>query len=165
MAERRPVNKPAKRRTHTLADVAGKCLAESFSRQGFTSAQLVTHWEDIAGREIAASSEPLKIQWASHVDPDDPEPGTLVLRVQGPAALEIQHQSDVIIERVNRFLGWRAIGRLALRQAPLLRRPKRAPPPPLDPQAAQRIAATLTHIDDEGLRGALARLGAAIKRA
>jgi len=161
VAERRPVNKA--RRTHTLADVAGKCLAESFSRQGFTSAELVTHWHDIVGGEVAGLSEPLKIQWSrSHAD--DPEPGVLVLRVQGPAALEIQHMSDVIIERVNRFLGWRAVGRLALRQAPLARRPKRLPPPPIDPQAAERVAATLTTIADEGLRGALARLGAAIKR-
>ena len=48
-----------------------------------------------------------------------PEPATLVLRVEGPAALEIQHLSAVILERVNRFFGWQAIGRIALRQAPL----------------------------------------------
>jgi hypothetical protein len=161
VAERRAMNKA--RKTRTLAEVAGKYLAESFSRQGFTSAELVTHWEDIVGREVAALSEPLKIQW-SRSEAEDPEPGTLVLRVQGPAALEIQHMSDVIIERVNRFLGWRAVGRLALRQAPLMRRPKRKPPPRIDPQATERIAATLTTIADEGLRSALARLGAAIKR-
>ena len=53
------------------------------------------------------------------------EPATLVLRVEGPMALEIQHTSDVIIERVNRFFGWNAVGRIALRQAPLSRRPVR----------------------------------------
>ena len=36
---------------------------------------------------------------------------TLVLRVEGPAALEIQHKSDVLLERVNRFFGWHAVGR------------------------------------------------------
>ena len=34
-----------------------------------------------------------------------PSTATLVLRVEGPAALEIQHKSDVILERVNRFTG------------------------------------------------------------
>jgi hypothetical protein len=158
------VNKPGKRQTHRLADVAGKYLADSFSRQGFTSVELVTHWEDIVGREVAVHAEPIKIQWPRHSDPDEPEPATLVLRVQGPSAIEIQHMSDVILERVNRFLGYRAIGRLALRQAPLLRKPKRVAPVPIDPQAVGRIAASLTTIEDEGLRGALARLGAAIKR-
>ena len=158
------MNKPGKRATHRLADVAGKCLADSFSRQGFTSFELVTHWEDIVGEEIARHAEPMKIQWPRQSDPDELEPATLVLRVQGPSAIEIQHLSDVILERVNRFLGWRAIGRLALRQAPLQRKPKRPPPPRIDPQVTKRIAATLTGIEDEGLRGALARLGAAIKR-
>ena len=43
-----------------------------------------------------------------------------MLRVEGPAAIEIQHLSAVILERINRFFGWQAIGRIALRQAPLL---------------------------------------------
>ena len=58
---------------------------------------------------------------ARPADGEEREPGTLVLRVEGPAAIEIQHLADVICERVNRFLGWRAVARLALRQAPLRR--------------------------------------------
>ena len=57
--------------------------------------------------------------WPRRVHEDDPEPATLVLRVEGPVALEIQHLSGVIIERVNRFFGWRAVGRIQIRQAPL----------------------------------------------
>ena len=93
-----------------------------------------------------------------------PEPATLVLRVEGPAALEIQHLSALILERVNRFFGWQAIGRISLRQAPLRRRaaPKRPAPP--DPALAERIAESLPAIEDDSLRAALARLGAAIKR-
>jgi hypothetical protein len=79
-------------------------------------------------------------------------------------ALEIQHNSDVILQRVNRFLGWSAVGRLALRQAPLSRRERPAPPSPLDPKEVESVAETLTTIEDEDLRAALARLGAAIKR-
>ena len=60
----------------------------------------------------------MKITWPRAVGEDSPEPATLVLRVEGPAALEIQHLSAVILERVNRFFGWQAIGRIALRQAP-----------------------------------------------
>jgi hypothetical protein len=87
-----------------------------------------------------------------------------VLRVEGPAAIEIQHLSSVILERVNRFFGWRAIGRLALRQAPLRRRAPQTAPSPPDPAATARIAEGLPQIEDEDLRQALARLGAAIKR-
>ena len=164
VAERHLVNKPSNRQTRTLADVAGKCLAETFTRQGFASVELVTHWDEIVGREIAANTEPIKIQWPRQTDPSAPGRATLVLRVQGPSALEIQHLSNVILERVNGFFGWRAIGRLALRQAPLQRAKRHAPPPAIDPLAARDVAATLTNIADDGLRGALGRLGAAIKR-
>jgi hypothetical protein len=106
----------------------------------------------------------MKINWPRVRDEETPEPATLVLRVEGPAALEIQHLSAVILERVNRFFGWQAIGRIALRQAPLRRRvPKKAPAPP-DPAVAARIAESLPGIEDEALRQAIGRLGAAIKR-
>jgi hypothetical protein len=79
-------------------------------------------------------------------------------------ALEIQHKSDVLLERVNRFFGWHAVGRLALRQAPLSRRERRKPPPPPDPKEVAEVAKTLSAVEDEALKDALARLGAAIKR-
>jgi hypothetical protein len=162
VTEPRAVNKPWKQQTKRLADVASACLSDSFARQGFARAELVTRWADIVGSEIAALAEPIKLQW-QRTAPGEGEPATLVLRVEGPAAIEVQHLSNVILERVNRFMGWRAIDRLALRQAPLRRRFK--PPPRLiDPAAAAEIATTLDKVDDESLRAALGRLGAAIKR-
>jgi hypothetical protein len=163
MAEPRVMNKPVRSDPKQLREVAGKIVGESFRRQGFASAELVTRWSDIAGAEVAALSEPLKIQWRRAANGEDPEPGTLVLRVEGPAAIEIQHVANLICERVNQFLGWRAVGRLALRQAPL-RRGARKKTRAVDPAATARIAESLTDIGDEGLKDALARLGAAIKR-
>jgi hypothetical protein len=85
------------------------------------------------------------------------------LRVEGPAALEIQHLSEVILDRVNRFFGWQAIGRIAIRQAPLRRR-EPSPLPKIDDAAAAQIADALPDIKDNNLRQALGRLGSAIKR-
>jgi hypothetical protein len=138
-------------------------MSDTLKSQGFASAEILARWSEIAGPEIAAHSEPMKITWPRRADEETAEPATLVLRVEGPAALEIQHLSAVILERVNRFFGWQAIGRIALRQAPLRRRSKPAAPAPLDPEIANGIAVTLP-IQDEDLRQALARLGAAIKR-
>jgi len=126
--------------------------------------ELVTRWADIAGPEVAAHSQPLKMQWPRPVEGQPQEPATLILRVEGPMALEIQHSSDVILQRVNRFFGWSAVGRLALRQAPLSRRKGPAPSRAPDPKAVAEVAETLSAVEDEELRAALARLGAAIKR-
>jgi hypothetical protein len=165
MPEIRPqMNKPAKSFPRPLSAFAGATLNDALKRQGFASTEIVARWADIVGQEVAAHSEPLKINWPRRPDEETPEPATLVLRVEGPAAIEIQHLSAVILERVNRFFGWRAVGRLVLRPAPLRRQaPKPAPPPP-DPAAAARIAENLPQIEDESLRQALARLGAAVKR-
>lgn len=146
-----------------LADLANPLLAGSFARQGFASAELVTRWPDIVGPEIAAHAEPLKMQWPRTPDGETPEPGTLVLRVEGPAAIEIQHLAPQILERVNRFFGFQAVGRLAIRQAPVTRRERRKLAAP-DPEAVKRIAASIPGIDDDSLKDALARLGAAVSK-
>jgi hypothetical protein len=158
------MNKPSRPFARPLRELLGKLVGDAFARQGFASAELVTRWDDIVGQEIAAHSEPIKLQWPRRVDGEDSEAGTLVLRVEGPAAIEIQHLAALICERVNRFLGWRAVGRLALRQAPLRRRLIRAARK-MDPAATAPIAENLSDIKDEELRQALARLGAAVSRA
>jgi hypothetical protein len=156
------VNKP--RPTRKLAELTAEFMADAFKKQGFARTELVTRWKEIAGAEIAACAEPLKLQWPRTKDGEEPEPATLVLRVEGPAALEIQHQTGVIIERVNRFFGWPAVGWIALRQAPLSKPKLRPGLPKVDPAEAEKVAATLTGIADDELRMALARLGAAVKR-
>jgi hypothetical protein len=164
------MNKPASSYPRPLAEVLRKTLTDAFAKQGFASVELVTRWPDIVGAEIAAHSQPEKIQWPRTPPARAaqaraaPEPGTLLLRVEGPAALEIQHLSGVILERVNQFFGWQAVGNVGLRQAPLSRRAAPRPVAVPDPAAMTRIAATLPEIKDAKLREALARLGAALER-
>jgi len=157
-------NKPTGKRSfpRPVSDLLQKTLGTAFARQGFASSELVTRWSEIAGAEIAAHAEPEKIQWPRPFDGQPPEAGTLWLRVEGPMALEIQHLSSIILERVNRFFGWRAVAALRLRQAPIRRRSSPRPAGP-DPAATAAVAAGLDDIVDDKLRDALARLGAAIK--
>lgn len=157
------MSKPSRGFPRPLSDLLAATLGDALKAQGFASTEIISRWPDIVGTEIAAHSEPLKINWPRAFGEEAAEPATLVLRVEGPAALEIQHLSAVILDRVNRFFGWQAIGRIALRQAPLARR---VPPPAREPdvEAAARIAEGLPDVEDEDLRQALARLGAAIKR-
>jgi hypothetical protein len=169
LTEARAVNKPASSHPRPLADVLRKTLGDAFAKQGFASIELVTRWPQIVGAEIAAHSQPEKIQWpripqAKTAPKTAPEPGTLLLRVEGPVAVEIQHLSGVIVERVNQCFGWQAVGGVRLRQAPLSRRAATRPAPAPDPAAMTRIAASLPEIKDEKLRHALARLGAAMER-
>ena len=158
------MSKPRPISAKPLSVLLGDVFSDVYARQGFAARELVMRWSDIAGPEIAAHAEPLKIQWPRPVEGQPQEPATLVLRVEGPMALEIQHSADAILQRVNRFFGWSAVGRLALRQAPLSRRNRPKPSRKPDPDAVARVEETLTAVEDGDLRAALARLGAAIKR-
>jgi hypothetical protein len=156
--------KPGPISAKPLSVMLNDVFSDVFAKQGFAARELVTRWPEIAGNDIAAFAEPLKMQWPRPVEGQPQEPATLVLRVEGPMALEIQHRSDVILERVNRFFGWHAVGRIALRQAPLSRRNRRPVSRPPDPAAVKEVSETLSAVEDEALKDALARLGAAIKR-
>lgn len=158
------MSKPGRISAKPLSVLLSDVFSDAYAKQGFAARELVTRWAEIAGPEIAAHSEPIKMRWPRPVEGKPQEPATLVLRVEGPMALEIQHASDVILQRVNRFFGWSAVGRLALRQAPLSRRERPAPRRALDAKAVAEVANTLSSVEDEELRAALARLGAAIKR-
>src|SRR6202163_3780045 len=163
-AKRRPMNKPGPISAKPLSVLLSDVFSDAYARQGFAARELVTRWAEIAGPEIAVHAEPLKIQWPRPGEGQPQEPATLVLRVDGPMALEIQHGSDVILQRVNRFFGWNAVGRLALRQAPLSRGKPRRGPKAFDAASVAKIAATLSGVEDEDVRTALPRLGASIKR-
>src|SRR5258705_1281047 len=123
------MSKPGPITAKPLSVLLTDVFSDAYAKQGFAARELVTRWAEIAGPEISAHSEPLKIQWPRPVERQPQQAATLVLPVDGPMALEIQHASDVVLERVNRFFGWSAGGRLALRQGPLSR-PDRAPAPP-----------------------------------
>ncbi len=158
------LDKPGPIQAKPLSALLGDVFAQAFAKQGFASREIVTRWAEIAGQEIGACSEPIKIQWPKPVEGQPVLPATLILRVDGPMALEIQHSSTIILERINRFFGWNAIGKLAIRQGPLSRPYKKSRPSPPRPEEIAKVAKTLDAVADPELRDALARLGAAIKR-
>ena len=123
------------------------------------------NWLDIAGERLAAVSEPEKLQWPvsakNAATGAAADPASLIVKVEGAFAIDVQHLAPLLIERINARLGWRCVGRILIRQGPVRRRaPARGiiPPPSAE---AQRKAAELTRdIETSALREALARLGA-----
>jgi hypothetical protein len=149
-----------------LREFVARTLDPVVARQGFSESDVILHWADVAGPRLAAVSEPIRLQWPSRAPnrpPDAPaEPAVLHVRVESAFALELQHAAPLVMERANARLGWRAIGRLALRQGPVGRdRTPARQPLVIDPEAARAADAAAQPIADEGLRAAVARLGAA----
>lgn len=125
-----------------------KITQKAFERFGFPQAALLTDWPAIIGPELARFTEPERLKWPrrseepedGEADPDERKSygkrdfsgATLVLRVDGPLAIEVQHKAPQILERINAYFGFRAVTELRILQAPVTRkaagRPAAAPP-------------------------------------
>lgn len=157
---------PRTRSARPLADFVAPGIADVCGKAGFSVVEVVTHWDEIVGPDLAPRSLPMKLQWARG---GETEPATLVVRVEGAYAIEMQYAAPVVIERINIYFGWRCVGRIALRQGPVPPRHARAQPmPPPDPAAVSAVrremAREIGAFEDEALAASLARLGALVRR-
>ena len=149
---------------------AARALDPPVRARGFATTALLGEWPAIVGAELAEFTMPDRLVWPRrHQDSEEPAPkkgwraegAILVLRVEGPRAIEVQHRSGAILERVNTYFGYRAVAEMRILQAPVTRKPSRASSPPaLDSTEALPTSAS---IENERLRKALSRLGAAAR--
>ncbi len=62
------ISKPGPISAKPLSVLLGDVFSEAYAKQGFAARELVTRWSEIAGPEVAAHSQPLKIQWPRPVE-------------------------------------------------------------------------------------------------
>jgi len=149
-----------------IGSFVAKALDPAARARGFATTALLSDWPAIVGRELAQFTMPDRVLWPRRRDEEDgdkPKKGhradgaTLVLRIEGPRAIEVQHRAGQILERVNSYFGYRAVTEMRFLQAPIARaqRPE-AKKAPLPTYTLPKSAG----IEDAGLRRALSRLGA-----
>ncbi|MGE4371435.1 MAG: DUF721 domain-containing protein [Xanthobacter sp.] len=154
---------PRRRRgVRPLADFVTPGIAAVCGKAGFSVVEVVTHWDEIVGPDLAPHSMPLKLQWPRH---EGSEAATLMVRVAGAYAIEMQYAIPVVLERINTYFGWRCVGRILLRQGPVPPRHvrPRLPPPP-EPAMVEDVRQEIGPFEDEELAASLARLGALVRR-
>lgn len=159
----------AKGGARAIGTYVAKALDPAARARGFATTTLLSDWPAIAGHDLARYTMPDRVIWPRRHDEAVETPirghrsggATLVLRIEGPRAIEVQHRSAQILERVNAYFGYRAITEMRFLQGPIHRAapPKPAPKPKLPAYALPKSAG----IQHEGLARALARLGAGAK--
>lgn len=151
---------PRRSKTRALSALLPTVTAKACGRRGLGDGVLLARWAEIMGPEIAACCAPEKVSYPRGARLD----GSLHLRVVPERAVEIQHLAPRILDRINGFLGYRAVARLKLVQAPLAVAP--APPAPktraLEPAERAALTGRLAAVGDPDLRAALDRLGSAV---
>lgn len=168
MAKNHVINRTRfKPRAVPLAELLDGCMSEALAKQGFAGSDVIASWGDIVGEPLATFSQPLKMEWPKRrrgEGPDArPDPATLVVRVEGAFALDLQQMTPLVIERVNAHYGWACVGRIAIRQGPVKRiAPRILKKQPLDPALLREVDALVVGVEDDGLKAALARFGCAV---
>ena len=151
-------------RVKPLAELIEGCIGPAFAAQGFASTDILAAWPEIVGERLARYCRPSKLEWPRRrrSRDDAPESGTLVVRVEGVFAVELQHLAPVVIERVNAYYGWACVGRLVLQQDRVGRRGVPTAGRSVDPARRGEVARAVARIEHDGLRDALDRLGVAV---
>lgn len=138
-----------------IADLMPDIGAAAFRRFGFVQSSVVTRWAEIVGDRYAAVSEPESIRFPVGKKAE----GTLNLVVMSGHAPMMQHVVPDIIERVNRFFGYGAISRVAIRQGMVSQsEPLNRPPPRMLRSVPVEMGDSLREIADQELRTVLESL-------
>lgn len=158
---------------HSVAREVDLVLKPLSAKKGFAEFDLARAWPSVMGAELAGQCTPQRL-----VRGPEGRDGTLHLGVWGPLALELQHLTPQLVERINGHYGYRAVAKIVFHQTPPSRligaakRPEADPTEPRDPardahDAAHDAAleAQAATISDPEMRAALISLGRSIREA
>jgi hypothetical protein len=155
----RPAPRPAPKAGRALQGL----IRELDAKFGRGASALEPRWSEIVGERLARVTRPQKLSKGRAG-----AGGTLELRVAGPAALLVQHQSEEILQRVNLFLGPGSVEKLRIAQGPVKPAAGSAPagrtrtaPAPLPAHQEAELKASVADAPDR-LKGPLERLGRAV---
>jgi hypothetical protein len=145
---------PQRRGPIAFSRDAQSLLQKHLAARGFEDAHLVTHWPIIVGASLAAHCLPHKLTTKG----DDG--ATLTLIADDRAALELQHQSLKLVDKINTYFGRTVVKKTRIIAGEIPQAARPAPPPrPLSAEQEDALAHETARIEDAELRAAFERLG------
>jgi hypothetical protein len=135
--------------------------------RGASIARLRAEWSAIVGPDLARITRPEALisgrgARSSHGSSSGASGKILRLRVPGASALEVQHTSGQLVERVNAYFGHKMIDDIRLVQGAIATSVAAPSRPAPDARTVAQAAERAASVKDPDLRAALARLGARV---
>ncbi len=150
-----PAERPRVGAPRAIADLMPDIGRAAFRKFGFVQSSIVSRWAEIVGARHAELTRPESIRFPAGKRAD----GTLLLTVASGHAPVVQHIVPDIIARVNRFFGYPAVAKVAIRQG--LVQPREAvnrPPPAMLRPIPAALGDDLREVSDPELRAVLESL-------
>ena len=148
------------KRTATLLETRIRKASET---RGFAQARVLTHWDEIAGAEMAAIARPVEVKYGK-----GGFGATLTVLTTGANAPMLEMQKEALRDRINAAYGYNAIARLRITQTAatgfaegqvdFATKPKTRPKPAPTPQVLSQARHVADGVGDDGLRSALEAL-------
>lgn len=161
---RRPAYIPGK----AVGTFVPRLTQKAFEKYGFSAATLLTDWATIVGPALARDTRPERLKWPRGVEAyseiDESASGrpgaTLILKVDPARALDIEYKRGQILDRINGYFGYRAVGEIKIMQEAIVaaQRQGAAIAPVRSAAAPPAAKPDLSSVTDDGLRAALERL-------
>lgn len=156
MSEREAKDKSDAPRTATrgprkLGGLAGPTARGLAAAKGFAIMSIATRWADIAGPQLSPHARPVSITPG----------GIMTVKVEGAAALLIQHQQRDLIARIARVAGEGVVKSIRIVQGPIARARVSAPKPGAPRLSAaedEAVMQSVSKVSDPALRETLTRL-------
>ena len=145
----------------TIGTNVTKIVKPLISKRGFGNSEIINNWVNIVGDKLAQNITPQKISYNRNSNVD----GVLLLRVNSSSvALEIQYIEKQIVNKINTYFGFSAIGRIKIIQGPIPTPEKKIVDKIKTVANTDKIELErkLNSVKDPDLRVALAALGTAI---
>ncbi len=107
-------------KTRRIASVVPKLTKGIFGQKATLLGKLIMHWPDIVGKTLAKQIIPAELNYQSiQVNGGKSQKLIVALYVRdGAVALELQYQTQQIMEKINMFTGYNAVHDLRFIQAP-----------------------------------------------
>lgn len=147
------------KRTSALLD---RQIRKATEGRGFAVTRLLTHWEEVAGADMARIARPVEVSYGRAG-----MGGTLTVLTTGAQAPMLEMQKEQLRARVNAVYGYNAIARIRITQtaasgfaegqAQFGKAPVAAPRAP-DPAITAAAAQATQAVGDQDLRSALEAL-------
>lgn len=127
-------------------------------QRGFAGTDVLEYWNDIVGENLSQGIRPEKLTF----EKDTRTNGTLHVKSAGGAfAILFEHQKQKVIERINVFFGYPAVGRIKITQGKLTlkKQPIQKPKKYISDREKDILKAKVADIDDRELRTLVYQMG------